>query len=126
MAVEAAKRLAHQGIAVTVVDPRWVLPVPATLTDLAREHKLVVTVEDGGRSGGVGAAVADVLAPQGVPVRVLALPQQFLPAGSRNGLLEEFGLTAQTVSRGVTELVAALGTGPAQKDTFVPGSAPAD
>ena len=99
---------------------------PPRLTDLAREHKLVITVEDGGRSGGVGAAVADVLAPQGVPVRVLALPQQFLPAGSRNGLLEEFGLTAQTVSRGVTELVAALGAGPAPSDTFVPGSAPAD
>ena len=56
--VEVADRLADQGIGVTVVDPRWVLPVPAELGELATGHRLVVTVEDGGRSGGVGAAIA--------------------------------------------------------------------
>jgi 1-deoxy-D-xylulose-5-phosphate synthase len=108
MAVDAAKRLADQGIAVTVVDPRWVLPVPDEVVELARRHRLVVTVEDGGRSGGVGAAVADAVARHGIPARVLALPQHFIPAGSRNELLEDHGLTAQSVARGVTELVAAL------------------
>src|SRR6476661_10604474 len=62
LAVEAASRLAAQGIGVTVVDPRWALPVPPEIGALASEHRLVVTVEDGGRSGGVGAAVVDRLA----------------------------------------------------------------
>ena len=48
-AVDVAARLNDQGIGVTVVDPRWVLPVPVALTGLAEQHQLVVTVEDGGR-----------------------------------------------------------------------------
>ncbi len=106
MAVEAAARLAAQGIGVTVVDPRWALPVPAEIVDLAADHRLVVTVEDGGRSGGVGAAVTDRLSGIGVPVHVLALPQEFLEAGSRGELLADLGLTGQAVARGITELIA--------------------
>jgi 1-deoxy-D-xylulose-5-phosphate synthase len=126
MAVDTAKRLADQGIAVTVVDPRWVLPVPDELVELARAHRLVIALEDGCRSGGVGAAVADALAPQGVPVRVIALPQEFLPAGTRTELLDELGLSAQAVARGVTEMVAALGAGGMTADSLVPGSAGTD
>ncbi len=74
LAVEAASRLAAQGIGVTVVDPRWALPVPAEVAVLAADHRLVVTVEDGGRSGGVGAAVTDRLSGTGIPVQVLAHP----------------------------------------------------
>jgi 1-deoxy-D-xylulose-5-phosphate synthase len=106
LAVEAAEKLAAQGIGVTVVDPRWALPVPAEIGALAAEHRLVVTVEDGGRSGGVGAAVTDVLAGSGVPVQVLALPQQFLEPGPRAELLGDLGLTAQAVARGITEEIA--------------------
>jgi 1-deoxy-D-xylulose-5-phosphate synthase len=127
MAVDASRRLADQGISVTVVDPRWVLPVSGELVELARRHALVITVEDGGRAGGVGSAIADALAPHGVPVRVIALPQQFLPAGSRGALLDEFGLSAQAVARGVTEMVAALGAGGSTSDSLIPGSStPAD
>ncbi len=106
MAVEAARLLAAQGIGVTVVDPRWVLPVPVEIPDLAAGHRLVVTVEDGGRSGGVGAAITDRLSGTGIPVHVLALPQQFLEAASRGELLVDLGLTGQAVARGITELIA--------------------
>jgi 1-deoxy-D-xylulose-5-phosphate synthase len=106
LAVEAAAKLAAQGIGVTVVDPRWVLPVPTEISALAADHRLVVTVEDGGRSGGVGAAVTDVLAGSGVPVQVLALPQEFLEPGPRAELLGDLGLTAQAVARGITEEIA--------------------
>jgi 1-deoxy-D-xylulose-5-phosphate synthase len=106
LAVEAAQRLAAQGIGVTVVDPRWVLPVPAEIESLAVLHRLVVTVEDGGRSGGVGAAVTDRLAGSGIAVQVLALPQQFLEPGARKDLLSDLGLTAQAVARGITEEIA--------------------
>jgi 1-deoxy-D-xylulose-5-phosphate synthase len=108
LGVEVAARLADQGIRVTVVDPRWVLPVPPEITEMATGHRLVVTVEDGGRSGGVGATVADMLRPTGVPVRIFALPQEFLPAGSRTELLTEVGLTTQAIARGITEDIAGL------------------
>jgi 1-deoxy-D-xylulose-5-phosphate synthase len=108
IAVDVADRLADQGIGVTAVDPRWVLPVPLELAEIAAGHRLVVTVEDGGRSGGVGAAVRDALSALQVPVRVLALPQEFLPAGSRAELLVELGLTTQAIARGITEDIAGL------------------
>src|SRR6201993_988838 len=58
MALAAAERLRDQGIGVTVIDPRWVLPVPEAVAELAVAHKLVVTLEDNGVAGGVGSAVS--------------------------------------------------------------------
>ena len=92
-----------QGIGVTVVDPRWVLPVPDALVGLAAGHRLVVTVEDSGRHGGFGSALADALraAECDVPLRDLALPQEFLEHGNRADVLAAVGLTAQDVARRV-------------------------
>ena len=110
LGVQAAERLAQQGVAVTVVDPRWVLPVPRELIGLARAHRLVVTVADVGRHGGFGSALADVLraAECDVPQRDIALPQEFLEHGSRSDVLAAAGLTAQDVARRVTEWASAL------------------
>jgi 1-deoxy-D-xylulose-5-phosphate synthase len=106
--VTAADRLADQGIGVTVVDPRWVKPLDATLAGAARDHGLVVTVEDNGRVGGFGDAVARLLRDENVdtPVRTFGLPQEFLEHGERNDLLEDAGLAPQHIARIITELVA--------------------
>jgi 1-deoxy-D-xylulose-5-phosphate synthase len=110
LGLAAADRLADQGIGVTVVDPRWVLPVSDTLVTMAGRHRLVVTVEDGGGHGGIGSAVAAALraAERDVPLRDLALPQRFFDHASRADVLASVGLTAQDVARRVTEWVAAL------------------
>jgi len=94
-ALEAASQLARYGLGVTVADPRWVLPVPRELTELAAHHRLVVTVEDNTRTGGAGRALAGALADTGstVPVRVLGLPGRFIPHGTRADLLTQAGLT---------------------------------
>ncbi|MCC2280657.1 1-deoxy-D-xylulose-5-phosphate synthase [Streptomyces sp. ET3-23] len=99
-AVEAACYLEGQGIGVTVADPRWVLPVPAELVDLAVLHRLVVTVEDHTRVGGAGTAVARAIADAGsrTPVRVLGLPGRFLTHGTRTDILSSTGLTAQGIA----------------------------
>ena len=110
LGVVAAERLGAQGVAVTVVDPRWVLPVPDALVGLAAGHQMVVTVSDSGRHGGFGSALADALraAECDVPLRDLALPQEFLEHGNRADVLAAVGLTAQDVARRVTEWAAAL------------------
>jgi 1-deoxy-D-xylulose-5-phosphate synthase len=110
LGLAAADRLADQGVGVTVVDPRWVFPVPSAIVELADRHRLVITVEDGGGHGGFGSAVAAALrdADLDVPLRTVALPQRFLDHGSRADLLADFGLTAQDVARRVTEWAAAL------------------
>jgi 1-deoxy-D-xylulose-5-phosphate synthase len=105
LGLAAADRLADQGIGVTVVDPRWVVPVPAALVALAEQHRLVVTVEDSGRHGGFGSALSAVFrdAECDVPMRDLAIPQEFHAHGSRDEVLARLGLTAQDVARKVTE-----------------------
>ena len=89
MAKAVAERLRNQGIGVTVVDPRWVLPVPDAIAELAKAHKLVVTLEDNGVRGGVGSAVSAALrrAEIDVPCRDVGLPQEFLPHASRGEVL---------------------------------------
>jgi 1-deoxy-D-xylulose-5-phosphate synthase len=77
---------------------------------MTREHRLVVTLADGGRHGGFGSAVADALraAECDVPVRDLAIPQRFLDHGSRSDVLSVVGLGEQDVARKITEWAAAL------------------
>ncbi len=111
MALATAQRLRDQGIGVTVVDPRWVLPVPEEIVALAAGHKLVVTVEDNGVHGGVGSAVSGALRRAGldVPCRDAALPQQFFEHASRAEVLDSVGLTERNLARQITGWVAALG-----------------
>jgi 1-deoxy-D-xylulose-5-phosphate synthase len=105
---EAADRLADHGIGVTAVDPRWVKPLDPALPEAARQHGLVVTVEDNGRVGGFGDAVARMLRDSDVetPVRTFGLDQVFLEHGERGQLLDAQGLTPQHLARRITELVA--------------------
>ena len=118
MALVVAKRLHNQGIGVTVIDPRWVLPVPDILVDLAAQHKLVVTCEDNGVNGGVGSAVSAALrgADIDVPCRDVGLPQRFYEHASRGELLSDLALTDQDVARRITGWVAALGSSEAEAE----------
>jgi 1-deoxy-D-xylulose-5-phosphate synthase len=111
LCLAAAERAADHGIGVTVVDPRWVLPVSDDLVALAGDHRLVVTVEDGGRAGGVGTTLTQALQDReiDVPVRALGLPQQFFEHGSRGQVLADVGLTEQDVARRIAEWSATLG-----------------
>ena len=108
LGMEAAERIAEHGYGVTVVDPRWVRPVPVELAGLAGQHRLVVTLEDGVRAGGVGDAIASMLRDLGVdvPLRDFGVPAGFHPHGTRAEILTALGLTAQDIARSVTEVVS--------------------
>ncbi|MBB5080113.1 1-deoxy-D-xylulose-5-phosphate synthase [Nonomuraea endophytica] len=103
--VEAAATLAAEGVGVRVVDPRWVLPVAPGLVGAAAAHHLVVTVEDGVVTGGVGAAIAQACA-GGTRVRQLGLPPAFIPHGSRERLLADAGLTGSGIAHAVRKELA--------------------
>ncbi|CAN5791558.1 1-deoxy-D-xylulose-5-phosphate synthase [soil metagenome] len=108
-AVEAAQLLGDAGeAAVTVVDPRWVLPVAPAVVDLARSHDLVVTVEDNGRVGGFGSAVTAALCDAEVdtPVLVRAVPQQFFSHAKPAVLRERAGLAPAPIADAVRHWLA--------------------
>ena len=112
MALAVAKRLHNQGIGVTVIDPRWVLPVSDGVIELAAQHKLLVTLEDNGVNGAVGSAVSAALRRVEIdtPCRDVGLPQEFYEHASRGEVLADLGLTDQDVARRITGWVAALGS----------------
>lgn len=110
LAVEVAERLRAQGIGATVVDPRWVVPVQPSIVKLAAAHRLVITIEDGIRVGGVGTRVRQVLREAGVDTAVdeLGLPDAFIDHASREQILEDAGLSAAKIAQDVVAQV--LGT----------------
>ena len=103
--MQVAKMLSDQGIGSTVVDPRWVIPVPKSIVKMAADHRLVVTIEDGIRVGGIGTRVRQDLRAAQIDTALseIGLPDEFLEHASRNEILERVGLTAQSISR---EIVA--------------------
>jgi 1-deoxy-D-xylulose-5-phosphate synthase len=117
-AVDVAGRLEAQGIGVTVVDPRWVKPVDPAIVEMARDHRLVVSVEDNGRVGGCGAVLLQALNDAGVdtPFRLHGIPQEFLGHAKRAAILERVGLTPQSLALGIVEDVTALAQGRALVD----------
>ncbi|MBI1352617.1 MAG: 1-deoxy-D-xylulose-5-phosphate synthase [Actinomycetales bacterium] len=113
MCIDVAERLRAQGIGVLAVDPRWVKPVHPSIVELAGRSRLVVVVEDGVVTGGVGAAVSEAMREAGltVPTRTIGVPDRFLSHGKRAEVLVECGLTAQDISRGIVEAMARMGNG---------------
>jgi 1-deoxy-D-xylulose-5-phosphate synthase len=107
LGLDVAARLAQQGIGATVIDPRWVVPVPGSVIDIARDHRLVITLEDGIRVGGVGTRIRQDLRSAGVDTAVdeLGLPDEFLEHATRDQVLADAGLTAQDIARDVVAQV---------------------
>ncbi|MFG1807387.1 1-deoxy-D-xylulose-5-phosphate synthase [Streptomyces sp. NPDC049040] len=102
-ALEAADLCAAQGVETTVVDPRWVKPLPRELLRMAARHRRVVTVEDGLRTGGVGTCLLQELSDAGstADVHVLGVSDGFPEQGTRAELLAEAGLTARSIAEAV-------------------------
>ncbi|UOR03135.1 1-deoxy-D-xylulose-5-phosphate synthase [Leucobacter allii] len=107
LAGEAAELLAERGIACTVVDPRWVVPVPESLVALAQEHRLLISIEDGIRVGGIGTRIRQALRDAGVDTAVdeRGILDAFPAHASRGQLLADAGLTAERIAADVAAQV---------------------
>ncbi|MBO3087324.1 1-deoxy-D-xylulose-5-phosphate synthase [Cellulomonas dongxiuzhuiae] len=99
-ALAVGELLAAHGTAVTVVDPRWALPVPASLVKLAGEHDHVVTLEDGLVDGGIGALLGQRAREADVrtPVQSFGVPAVFLQHASRDEIVDELRLGPHDVA----------------------------
>ncbi|WP_431712173.1 1-deoxy-D-xylulose-5-phosphate synthase [Glutamicibacter uratoxydans] len=110
LSLDVAQRLNSQGVSVTVVDPRWVLPIPQAVVSLAARHRIVVCIEDGVRAGGIGSRLRTEMRAAGVDTALneVGLPTEFLAHGTREEVLQRVGLTAQQVAQDT--LAQVLGT----------------
>ncbi|WP_440940288.1 1-deoxy-D-xylulose-5-phosphate synthase [Immundisolibacter sp.] len=118
-ALEAAERLAAQGVQAAVFNARFVKPLdlPA-IAALARRCGALVTVEEHALAGGFGSAVLEALAGQGihVPTRLLAVPDVLVEHGDPATQLARFGLDAAGIATAGQQLLAAVGrAGPVQR-----------
>ncbi|MFB7798042.1 1-deoxy-D-xylulose-5-phosphate synthase [Isoptericola sp. NPDC056134] len=107
-ALAAGESLAAHGLAVDVVAPTWVLPVPEALVKLSGEHDLVLTIEDGVVDGGVGAMTAQRAGEQGVrtPFVHVGLPVAFLDHASRDQILGQQRMRAEDAVRDALAVLA--------------------
>ena len=105
-AVAAAKALAAEGISARVVNMATVNPLDEAAIAAAAETGAVVTVEEHSVRGGLGGAVAEVIATTNpVPMRILGFPG-FVPTGSAEWLFEHFGLTEVGIADAVRQTIA--------------------
>lgn len=102
-AAKAAAIIEEKGRSCGVINARWVKPLDPRLAGWAAQYEKVVTIEDNVVTGGFGSAVLEALAPVGLAgkVRVLGLPDEFLPAGNPGRLLASRGLDAEEIAAAV-------------------------
>ncbi len=106
-AIKVAELLAAHGIGATVVDPRWVVPVRQSVIDLAKNHRLVVTLEDGVKVGGIGTRIRQDLRSHQIDTALneLGLPDEFIEHASRTEILDRVGLNAQLIAQDIVAQV---------------------
>jgi len=105
MSVEAASQAYREGVGVTVIDPRWVKPLPKSLITMADRYKSVVVVEDGIAHGGIASALSEMFRSAGVdtPIHSIGVPLTFIEHSKRSEILSDLGITAQNISREIVE-----------------------
>jgi len=101
IAVEAAAQAYREGVGVTVIDPRWVKPLPKSLITMAQRYKSVVVLEDGIKHGGIASTISELFreANLNVPVHSIGVPLEFLEHAKRAQILEDLGITVQNITR---------------------------
>jgi 1-deoxy-D-xylulose-5-phosphate synthase len=101
IAVEAAAQAYREGVGVTVIDPRWVKPLPKSLISMAGRYKSVVVLEDGIEHGGIASTISELFREHDVtiPVHSIGVPLMFFDHAKRNDILAEIGISVQSITR---------------------------
>ena len=103
IAVEAASMAYREGVGVTVIDPRWVKPLPQSLITMAQRYKSVVVLEDGIKHGGIASSISEMFREEGLTVQIhsIGIPLEFIDHSKRSEILEDLGITAQNIARNI-------------------------
>ncbi len=105
IAVEAASMAYREGVGVTVIDPRWVKPLPTSLITMSQRYKSVVVLEDGIKHGGIASSISEMFREAGLatPINSIGVPLEFIEHSKRSEILNDLGITAQNISRSIVE-----------------------
>ncbi|MFM8782898.1 MAG: 1-deoxy-D-xylulose-5-phosphate synthase [Actinomycetota bacterium] len=117
LAVDAAAQAYREGVGVTVIDPRWVRPLPIeTLARMSDRYSHIVVIEDGIKNGGISSALSDAFRELdiAIPIHSIGIPVEFFEHSKRNQILEDLGITVQSVAR---QLVSWFSSGAKQEGT---------
>ena len=117
LAVDAAAQAYREGVGVTVIDPRWVRPLPiSSLARMSDRYSRIVVIEDGIKNGGISSALSDAFRELGIaiPIHSIGIPVDFFEHAKRNQILEDLGITVQSVAR---QLVSWFSSGAKQEGT---------
>ena len=108
LALEVAAELRERGLTTVVVDPRWVKPLDVDLVEYAAAHHLVISIEDNGVQGGIGATLLHALSDLGstTRVRIHGISQEFPRHAKRDALMKQMGLTVESIT---SDAISALG-----------------
>ena len=103
IAVEAASQAYREGVGVTVIDPRWVKPIPESLITMARRYKSVVVLEDGIKRAGIASSISEEFREAGLNVAIhsIGIPLEFIEHSKRSEILDDLGINAQRISRDI-------------------------
>ena len=103
IAVEAASQAYREGVGVTVIDPRWVKPIPESLITMARRYKSVVVLEDGIKRAGIASSISEAFREAGLNVAIhsIGIPLEFIEHSKRSEILDDLGINAQRISRDI-------------------------
>ena len=101
MSVEAAAQAYREGVGVTVVDLRWVKPLPESLITMARRYKSVVVIEDGIKHGGIASTISELFRENDLqlPIHSIGIPLEFIEHSKRGEILGDLGITAQQITQ---------------------------
>ena len=121
ISVEAASQAYREGVGVTVIDPRWVKPLPKSLLTMAQRYKSVVVVEDGIRHGGIASTISEMFRDAGldVPIHSIGVPLEFIEHSKRAEIMTDLGITAQNITHQLVSWSSSL------KDQIIGDAMPA-
>lgn len=105
ISVEAASMAYREGVGVTVIDPRWVKPLPSALVTIAQRYKSVVVLEDGIKHGGIASSISEMFRDAGLttPIHSIGIPLEFIEHSKRSEIMNDLGITAQNIARSIVE-----------------------
>jgi 1-deoxy-D-xylulose-5-phosphate synthase len=103
IAVEAASQAYREGVGVTVIDPRWVKPIPESLITMARRYKSVVVLEDGIKHAGIASSISEAFREAGLSIEIhsIGIPLEFIEHSKRSEILDDLGISARKISRDI-------------------------